>query len=101
MNFNQIHNLNINLYNEYHKTDSDKLIRIAKNQEKEKNYLKTNDCLCCGNETLITYQEDFFDMIFKRNIDMRWSHCFVCDYGISYKLGNPKDSNITNTDIFK
>lgn len=100
MNYGKISGININTYTEYHRIqhkDSHKLIKF---QEQAKEYYKTYNCLCCGNLTLATFKELIEgDELFKEQTFI-WSRCLVCDYGISNKLGNPKDSNITDIDIF-
>lgn len=100
MNYNKYLGINFKTYIEYHRLkhkDSHKLVSF---QEQDPNYLKTVNCLCCGNLTLVTYKEIYYSEIEERDLDLIWSRCLVCDYGVSNKLGNPKNYGITDKDIF-
>lgn len=101
INYNKHLKININVYNEYHRIQYKDCHEFVKMQEKSPAYHKTNECLCCGNPTLVTFKEYFDDIIFNVRRDLIWSRCLVCDYGVSNKIGNPKNYKITEVDIFE
>lgn len=101
MNYDKFLKINLNTYNEYHRIREKDRLKLIKFQEQQPEYHKTNKCLCCGNKTLATFKEIEYDPIHKADINLTWCQCLVCDYGVSNKLGNPKDSNITKLDIFE
>lgn len=101
MNYDRHSKIKQDVYIEYHrlqKYDSHKFIYF---QEKLPYFYKTSNCLCCGNPTLATFKENIERKFFNDVLHLVWCHCLVCDYGISNKLGNPKDSKITEQDIFE
>jgi hypothetical protein len=76
--------------NEGRKTFDEK---VATFLTSEFSYYHTHECPCCGGKTLVTYMEF-------SNEQITSARCLICSYKINEEIGEPKEFEIMDKEIF-
>jgi len=90
---------NVSFYEPYYRTPIERAERIAESEKNHENFHHTQNCICCGKNTLVTYKVDIdFPWIEVKYVS--WFKCYFCDYSLKNNVRDPQYFGLSEKPLF-